>query len=145
VLALVLLGVSSGVTAEAAMTAGRAMMRAAPPACEAQDGEITVCGRRDEAGRQRLPLPDEREPSTAPRIATGERPGADAAPVRQAACGVMDRGQVCGGGLSIFSAAGAVARIVGTLVDPDGIGEPDDFRARPQYRKPHPATPLAPR
>jgi hypothetical protein len=135
----------AGVTAESAMAAGRAMLRGTPPACEARDGEITVCGRRDEGARQRLPFPQEREPSNAPRIATGERPMADAGPVRQAACGVMDRGQVCGGGMSAAAVIGAVARIVETLVHPDGIAEPADFHERPDATKAHPATPLAPR
>jgi hypothetical protein len=90
-------------------------------------------------------LPEEREPSHAPRIATGERPMADDGPVRQAACGVMDRGQVCGGGVSAATVIGAVARIVETLVDPDGIAEPADFHKRADATKSHPATPLAPR
>lgn len=144
-LALIFFAGVPAVTAESALAAGRAMMRATPRACEARDGEITICGRRDEGARQRLPLPEEREQSDAPRIATGERPMAQAAPIRQTACGVMDRGQVCSGGLSAAKAMGAVARIVQTLADPDGIGEPDDFHKRPDATRSHPATPLAPR
>lgn len=78
-------------------------------------------------------------------MATGERPAGDATPLRQVPCGVIDRGQVCRGSPSTVSAAGAIARLVQTLVDPDGIAEPDDFTRRPGGRRPQPATPLSPR
>ena len=114
-------------SAEEALATSHAMTGVAAAADCPRDpfdpDQIMVCG-SDESARQRLPLPAERGPRAGPRGATGELPAASAAPVRTASCGVIQNGEICGGGLSLLALAPLLVKSVIKLADPEGAMEP---------------------
>lgn len=91
------------------------------PCPTAPSADIIVCGRRVQ--RHRLPLPVEPDPEGS-HIVRGELPRASAKPVKQVSCGVIQGGRPCNGGLSVFAAAGFLAKLGHKLIDPDWEAEP---------------------
>jgi hypothetical protein len=86
--------------------------------CDRSGGGIVVCGNRAERNaKERLPLPRE---AAKGGIVKGDAPRASAGPVKQGSCGVVGgQGAGCTGGLPIFQAAGALAKAVTAIIDPD--------------------------
>lgn len=87
--------------------------------CDRSGDAIVVCGTRAERNaKERLPLP--RAPDEGAGAPHGEAPRASAAAPRQGSCGVVGgQGTGCTGGLPVFQAVGALAKIVTAIADPD--------------------------
>lgn len=87
--------------------------------CDRSGDAIVVCGTQAERNaKQRLPLP--RAPEDGSGLPRGEAPRASAAAARQGSCGVVGgQGTGCTGGLPVFQAVGALAKLVTAIADPD--------------------------
>lgn len=100
--------------------------------CDRSGDAIIVCGesQAERNARERLPLPRE-ETETGAQV-RGDTPRASAAPVKQGSCGVSGgQGSGCVGGLSVFKAAGVIAKSITALVDPDAdLAQPPPLPAQ---------------